>query len=79
LDTILKNWYLELEMRRDTTRWEELNQRTRISFTFKHDSPSIGGALKAIQTKIFLEVEVGVGRIIDKTINDGGSTSMQCA
>jgi hypothetical protein len=27
LGTILKNWYLELEMRRETTRWEELAHR----------------------------------------------------
>jgi hypothetical protein len=41
LDTIPKNWYLELEMRRETTRWEELVQRFKVMFTFEHESPSI--------------------------------------
>jgi len=58
LDTTLKNWYLELEMHKDTTIWEELTQRFEISFTFEHESPSIDTTLKEIQTKIFLEVEM---------------------
>jgi hypothetical protein len=57
LGTILKNWYLELEMRRETTRWEELIQRFKIMFTFEHESPSIDATLQAIQTKIFSEEE----------------------
>jgi hypothetical protein len=55
LDTIPKNWYLELEMHRETTRWEELIQRFRVTFTFEHESPSIDAVLQAIQSNIFLE------------------------
>jgi hypothetical protein len=55
LDTILKNWYLELEMHRETTRWEELVQRFKVTFTFEHESPSIDAVLQAIRTKIFSE------------------------
>jgi hypothetical protein len=48
LDTIPKNWYLELEMRREMTQWEELIQRFRVTFTFKHESPSIDAMLQDI-------------------------------
>jgi hypothetical protein len=58
LDTIPKNWYLELEMRRETTEWGELVQRFKIMFTFEHESPFIHATLQAIQKKIFLEVEM---------------------
>jgi hypothetical protein len=57
LDTIPKNWYLELEMCRETTRWEELTQRFKITFTFEHESPSIYAVLQAIRMKIFSKVE----------------------
>jgi hypothetical protein len=49
----LKNWYLELEMHRETTEWEGLVQRFEIMFTFEHESPSIHTTLQAIRTKIF--------------------------
>jgi hypothetical protein len=55
LDTIPKNWYLELEMHRETTRWEDLVQRFIVTFTFKHESPSIDVVLQAIQSNIILE------------------------
>jgi hypothetical protein len=58
LDTILKNWYLELKMHRETTRWEELIQRFKIMFTFEHESPSIDAVLQVIRAKIFLEEEM---------------------
>jgi hypothetical protein len=51
----LKNWYLELEMHRETTRWDELVQRFKVTFTFEHESPSIDAMLQAIRFKIFLE------------------------
>jgi hypothetical protein len=54
-DTIMKNWYLELEIRKETTRWEELDHRLKVTFTFEHESSSIDATLQAIQTKIFLE------------------------
>jgi hypothetical protein len=42
-------------MRRETTRWEELVQRFKITFTFEHEYPSIDAMLQSIRTKIFLE------------------------
>jgi hypothetical protein len=48
LDTIPKNYYLELEMCRETTRWEDLSQRLKVTFTFEHESPSTDAMLHAI-------------------------------
>jgi hypothetical protein len=42
-------------MQRETTRWEKLVQRFKITFTFEHESPSIYVEIQAIQMKIFLE------------------------
>jgi hypothetical protein len=42
-------------MCRETTRWEELIQRFRVTSTFEHEYPSIDETLQAIQSKIFLE------------------------
>jgi hypothetical protein len=39
---------LELEMRRETRRWEELDHRFKVTFTFEHESPSIDVTLQAI-------------------------------
>jgi hypothetical protein len=52
LDTNPKNLYLELEMRREKTGWDELVQRFKVTFTFEHESPSIDVVLQAIQTMI---------------------------
>jgi hypothetical protein len=41
----------------ETTRWEELIQRFKITFTFEHESPSIDVALQEIQAKIFSKEE----------------------
>jgi len=51
LDTIPKNWYLDLEMSRETTRWEELIQRFKIMFTFEHESPSTYTMPQTIDTR----------------------------
>jgi hypothetical protein len=55
LDTIPKNWYLELEMHRETMNWDQLIQRFKVTFTFEHESPLLDATLQAIRTKIFLE------------------------
>jgi hypothetical protein len=55
LDTILKNWYLELEMHKETTNWDELVQIFKVTFTFEHESPLMDATLQAIRTKIFAE------------------------
>jgi hypothetical protein len=41
LDMIPKNWLLELEMHRETTNWDELTQRYKITFTFENESPLV--------------------------------------
>jgi hypothetical protein len=57
LDTISKNWYLELEMHRETTNWDELTQRFKVTFMFEHKSPLVDAALQVIRTNIFSEKE----------------------
>jgi hypothetical protein len=58
LDTIPKNWYLELEMCRETRIWDELVQIFKVKFTFEHVSSLIDVVLQDIQTKIFLVEEM---------------------
>jgi hypothetical protein len=36
LDTIPKNWYLELEVHLETTDWEELTQNFKVTFSFEY-------------------------------------------
>jgi hypothetical protein len=57
LETIPKNWYLELEMHRDTTDWDYMTQRFKVTFTFEHESPLVDVALQDIRHKIFSEEE----------------------
>jgi hypothetical protein len=45
LDTILRNWYLELEMHTETVDWDELTQRFKVTFTFWHESPLLDTTL----------------------------------
>jgi hypothetical protein len=51
----MKNWYLKMEMHRETTRWNELVQRFKVTFTFENETPLMDETLHAIQTNIFLE------------------------
>jgi len=53
LDTIPKNWYLELEMCRETMNWDELTRRFNIAFTFENESPLVDAALHVVRNKIF--------------------------
>jgi hypothetical protein len=55
LDTIPKNWYLELETCRETTRWDELVQKFKVTFKFEYESPLMVATLQAVRTKVFLE------------------------
>jgi len=41
LETIPKNWYLELEMHRDTADWDYMTQRFKVTFNFEHESPLV--------------------------------------
>jgi hypothetical protein len=45
LDTILKNWYLEMEVRREITYWEALTHNFKVTFSFEDDAPSVDIAL----------------------------------
>jgi hypothetical protein len=42
-------------MRRETTNWDELIQRFKVTFSFKHEYIVVDSALQVIQTKIFEE------------------------
>ena len=39
----------------ETTQWEELIQRFKVTFTFEHEFPTIDAVLHAIRSNIFLE------------------------
>jgi hypothetical protein len=45
LDTIPKNWYLELDMHRETMNWDQLIQRFKVTFTFENESPLLDPSL----------------------------------
>jgi hypothetical protein len=53
LDTIPKNWFLELEMCRETTNWDQITQRFKVKLTFEHDYPLVDAALQVISSNIF--------------------------
>jgi len=55
LDTIPKNWYMEMEMHREKKNSEELTQRLTVKFTFELESPLVYESLLVIRTNIFLE------------------------
>jgi len=57
LDIIPKNLYIELEMPRDTTKWEYITQQLKVIFTFHNASPIISAVLHAIKHKICVEEE----------------------
>jgi hypothetical protein len=57
LDTISKNWYLELEVCRETTNWYQLIQWFKVTFIFEHESPLIDASLQVIINKMFSEEE----------------------
>lgn len=53
LDVIPKNWYIELEVHRETTDWEDLTHNFKVTFNFEDDAPLIDTALQIIKNKIF--------------------------
>jgi len=57
LNTIPKNRYLELEIHRETTKWDELIQRFKLNLllNMKHEYPLLDAILQVIRNKIFLE------------------------
>jgi hypothetical protein len=59
LDTILKNWYLELEVHRETADWEELTHNFKVTFSFEDDAPLIDSTLQVIKNNIFSAEDFG--------------------
>jgi hypothetical protein len=55
LNTIPKNWYLELEMCRETTNLDQLIQRFKVKFNFEHESPFVDASLQVIRSNMFSE------------------------
>jgi hypothetical protein len=55
LEMVPKNWYLELEVRRGTTNWEELTHNFKVTFNFEVESPLAVAALQVIRSNIFME------------------------
>jgi hypothetical protein len=41
LDTIPKKWYLELEVCKETTNWEDLTLNFKVTFSFEYEAPSV--------------------------------------
>jgi hypothetical protein len=50
---ILKNWYIELEVCRGKTDWEDLTCNFKVTFNFEDDAPLIDTTLQIIKNKIF--------------------------
>jgi hypothetical protein len=55
LETVPKNWYLELEVRRGTIDWDELTLNFKVTFSFEAESPLVDATLQVIRSKIFME------------------------
>jgi hypothetical protein len=53
LETVPRNWYLELEISRDTKNWDYIHQIFQVTFTFHNASPIISTVLHAIKKQIF--------------------------
>jgi hypothetical protein len=52
---INQHWYLELEVPRGTTNWEELTHNFKVTFNFEVDSPLVDATLQVIKSNIFME------------------------
>jgi hypothetical protein len=55
LEGIPTNWYTDQEMCKGTKTWVKLQQNFTVTFSFKHENPNIGTALKWIRDIIFIE------------------------
>jgi hypothetical protein len=51
LETVPRNWYLELEVHRGTMNWEELIQNFKVTFNFEVESPLVDAVLQVIRGK----------------------------
>jgi hypothetical protein len=50
---IPKKWYLELEVCKGTTYWEDLTHNFKVTFKIEYDAPWVDTTLHIIKTKIF--------------------------
>jgi len=52
LDTIPKNWYVKLELRRGTKVWGEMMKQFICTFSFEAESPTVDNALQVVMRRI---------------------------
>ena len=55
LDTIPKNWYVKLELRRGTEVWGEMMKQFIYTFSFEAESPTVDNALQVVMRRIWSE------------------------
>lgn len=55
LDTIPKNWYVKMEVRRDTEVWGEMIKQFVCTFSFEAESPTVDNALQVVMRRIWSE------------------------
>ena len=53
LETILKNWYIELEVHRTKSNLEDLARNFKITFSFEYESPLVEITLQSTKYMIF--------------------------
>lgn len=53
LDTIPKNWYTEIELRRGTENWSLMIDGFKINFGFESEYPKVDTTLEMIRVKVF--------------------------
>lgn len=57
LQTIPKNWYLEMELRHGIMNWEDMVYGFILTFSFEDDFPFIDLALQTVKKNIFKNVK----------------------
>jgi len=58
LDTVPRNWYIELELRQGTRTWGEMVKDFIGTFSFEDDNPTIDSALQVVKERIWDEEEI---------------------
>lgn len=67
LNTIPKNWYIQLEMRRETVSWEALTSNFVHTFSAYEDDLMVETALQLEKEKIFEGIEESEGNLPEWT------------
>ena len=55
LDTVPKNWYVKLELRRGTKVWGDMMKEFIFTFNFEAESPMVDNALQVVMRRIWSE------------------------